>query len=159
MFCHEERWAATRGGAVPVDHLIDLDTQRELLVRPVPTQADLYERFCLSVRRDLVVALPPVTFTSGGSVVADAIDPGVTSATAGSAKASPKKKTWQEKKPAADVVSAPAAPHIRSYLQLDRFLLSVWICLRPGEPVLPFSVGLERHPYRLALPVYISRGV
>ncbi len=36
---------------------------------------------------------------------------GVTSATAGSSKASPKKKTWQEEKnPAADVVSAKVAP-------------------------------------------------
>ena len=84
MFYHEERWAETMGVVAPVDHLIDLDTPSQLLAGPVPTQADLYEKLCRSVRRDLVVALPPVTFTSGGSVVADAIDIGVTSAPAGS---------------------------------------------------------------------------
>jgi hypothetical protein len=39
------------------------------------------------------------------------------------------------------------------------FLYVLWIYWRPGEPILQFSVGLECHPFRPALPVYISRGV
>ena len=89
MFFHEERWAESMGSFVPVDRLIDLDFPYG--PNP-PPQAELYQTFCRNVRHDLTVALPPVYITPGGSIVADAIDLGVTSAPAGSTKAAAKKK-------------------------------------------------------------------
>ena len=111
MFYHEERWADAMSGVVALDHVIDIETPH--LEGSGITQNDLYNTFLFDLRRALGVSLPPLPASLGGSGIADEINPGVTSATAGSSKASPqKKKTWQpvDKKPAGDVVSATAAP-------------------------------------------------
>ncbi len=97
MFFHEERWAESMASFVDVYHIVDIDVPCG--ANP-PTAAYLYQEFCRKVRRDLGVSLPELFFAPGGTIVADSISLGATSASAGSTKSPAKKKglTWQGKK-------------------------------------------------------------